>query len=404
LKISEEGDTVLKTLGALLLMLVVISPTHAGQAEQTNYQYDALGRLLGSTTTCGTGGEIAVQIDYDAASNRSRYRVSGNGTMLINRENTTLTPLGSGSWRLRKTGGTDGAFDTSAESNSPVSASAKISARSLSGAPNGFIAFSANPSATSSFTNLDFGMQIYWDGAAYIYEGGGHVLNFPINQKVWLWREGSTVKYGTGADFATASTSGLKRTVTDAPATLYFDSSLSSATSDFEVTVADDQVNCGVINVVNHLNTTVTSLGADRWRIQKTGGGAGAFDASAHTLSVLPNNVKISARPVGGSPDGLFGFSTNAASGTGYVDLSYGVQVYHNGYGYIYEGGTHALTFLIDQRVWVWREGSTVSYGTGPSFAVASTTGLKRSVTGVTAPLFFDSSIASMSEFEIAVE
>lgn len=126
-------------------MLVVISPTHAGRAEQTNYQHDALGRLVGSTTKCGTGGEIAVQIDYDAASNRSRYRVAGSGTMLINRQNTMPTLLGSGSWRLRKTGGTDGAFDASAESNSPVSVSAKINARSLSGVPNGFIALNANP-------------------------------------------------------------------------------------------------------------------------------------------------------------------------------------------------------------------------------------------------------------------
>lgn len=394
----------MKALSAALMITAAVNPAHAGQAEQTDYRYDALGRLIGSTTTCGTGSNIAVQIDYDAASNRSRYHVASNGTMLINRQHTTLSPLGPGSWRLRKTGGIYGEFDASAESNLPVSASTKISARSLSGAPNGFIAFSASPSVDNTYTSLDYGLQIFWDGAAYIYEDGVHLLNFPIDQKVWLWRDGSTVKYGTGADFATASTTGLKRSVAGAPATLYFDSSFSSGTSDFEVTLADDMANCGGIDVVNHLNSSVTRLAANRWRIQKTGGVAAAFDASAHSLSVLPNNVKISARSLSGSPNGMFGFSTNAAAGTGYADLDYGVQVHRYGDGYIYESGAHVLTFAIDQRVWVWREGSTISYGTGPSFAVASTTGLKRSVSGVTAPLFFDSSIESTSEFEVSLE
>jgi hypothetical protein len=58
-----------------------------------------------------------------------------------------------------------------------------------------------------------------------------------VNGKVWIWREGTTLRYGTGPDFPAASSAGLMRTVNNVTGALYFDSSFKSAGSEAEVLI-----------------------------------------------------------------------------------------------------------------------------------------------------------------------
>jgi len=173
----------MKVLGAALAVAASFNLAHAEPAEQTNYKYDALGRLVGVSTACETSNGVAVQIGYDAAGNRSRYRAAGGGITLLNRQNTTVSRLTSGNWRIQKVSGNPGSLDASAESTAPVSATARISGWSVSGSPNGLFGLSANPSASSFYDNLDYSIQIYSDGVAYIYEDGVHALNFPARSQ-----------------------------------------------------------------------------------------------------------------------------------------------------------------------------------------------------------------------------
>jgi hypothetical protein len=110
-----------------------------------------------------------------------------------------------------------------------------LSASSLSGTPSFYIGMNSDPLTDDGYHSIDYALQIYSDGRAWLHQSGVLSMSFPIDGKVWIWRRGSTLYYGTGPDFATASTSGLRRGVTDVTGTLYFDSSFASATSDAEI-------------------------------------------------------------------------------------------------------------------------------------------------------------------------
>jgi hypothetical protein len=62
----------LKILATSALLFVCSSAL----AQTTTYQYDALGRLVGSATSTN-GSQVNTSIAYDPAGNRSRYLVSG---------------------------------------------------------------------------------------------------------------------------------------------------------------------------------------------------------------------------------------------------------------------------------------------------------------------------------------
>ena len=64
-------------MNKILFAIAVLGlPTPAYAQTTTTYQYDALGRLVGSTNTTGATN-VQTAIEYDAAGNRKTYRVSG---------------------------------------------------------------------------------------------------------------------------------------------------------------------------------------------------------------------------------------------------------------------------------------------------------------------------------------
>ncbi|MEO9601262.1 RHS repeat domain-containing protein [Parasphingorhabdus sp.] len=59
-----------------MIALCVGSPALA--QGTTAYEYDALGRLIGTTTTGGSNDGLGTVYEYDAAGNRKRVEVTGS--------------------------------------------------------------------------------------------------------------------------------------------------------------------------------------------------------------------------------------------------------------------------------------------------------------------------------------
>lgn len=73
---------------AVLLALFTPGPSIA-QDEQQTFAYDALGRLVAVSTTDGPNNGVTVATDFDKASNRASYSVSGGS-------NCTFAAAGDG--------------------------------------------------------------------------------------------------------------------------------------------------------------------------------------------------------------------------------------------------------------------------------------------------------------------
>lgn len=213
-----------------------------GGAVQGSY---SLGNLAG-------GWEVAAirDIDGDGSADlllsKERADPAIGSHELVNSAATTVTSEGGGVFRIRKTGGDADSFDASAVSTIGYGGDFRLSAASLSGTPDFHIGMNSDPGADDGDLTLDYSVQVYGDGRGYLHENGKLVMSFQIDGQVWMWRDGTTLKLGTGPDFQTASTAGVVRTITGVTTTLYFDSSFKSATSDVRVTleglVGDDMV------------------------------------------------------------------------------------------------------------------------------------------------------------------
>jgi RHS repeat-associated protein len=395
----------------------------ASGAKNATLTYDPQGRLAtitsaGVTTRFVYDGDRMVA-EYDGAGNLLRRYVHTNGldepvavdeplptvtASIADRQYTTVTALAGGSWQIHQSGGNSSGFLASADSSTPYAGDFTLSARSTGGTPNGFMAMNADPASDVGYTSLDYSIQIYFDGRGYIEESNAYLGNFVIDQKVWIWRRGTTLYYGTGPDFATASSTGLIRTVTGATGTLYFDSSMASVGSDYEVKV-DGPATSVTASIADRQWTVVTPLTGGSWQIHQSGGNSSGFWASADSSTPYAGDFTLSARALTGSPNGFFAMNSDPATDVGYTSLDYAAQIYFDGRFYIEESNNYRGSFPIDQKVWIWRRGTALYYGTGPDFATASTTGLVRTVAGATGTLYFDSSFASLgSDYEVKVE
>ncbi|SIO20971.1 YD repeat-containing protein [Parasphingorhabdus marina DSM 22363] len=66
------------SLAALLPASLLLASGPALSQATTTYEYDALGRLTGTSTTGGTNDGLATDYEYDPAGNRSRVVVTGS--------------------------------------------------------------------------------------------------------------------------------------------------------------------------------------------------------------------------------------------------------------------------------------------------------------------------------------
>ncbi|WP_311270683.1 hypothetical protein [Sphingobium sp. WCS2017Hpa-17] len=65
----------------ILFALGMSLPAHA--SSTTTYTYDALGRLIQSSTTGNVNNGVQMSTTYDAADNRETYRVTGSKDKVV---------------------------------------------------------------------------------------------------------------------------------------------------------------------------------------------------------------------------------------------------------------------------------------------------------------------------------
>ncbi len=66
------------TLAISLGAVISFGASSALAQGTTTYEYDALGRLIGTTTTGGANDGLGTVYEYDAAGNRKRVEVTGS--------------------------------------------------------------------------------------------------------------------------------------------------------------------------------------------------------------------------------------------------------------------------------------------------------------------------------------
>ncbi len=147
-----------------------------------------------------------------------------------------------------------------------------------------------------------------------------------------------------------------------------------------------------MVAVVNRANTSVSALGGGVWRITKTGGFADSFDAAAVSTAGIAGDFVLRAKRVGGSARLMVGVAVNADEDTGYVGIDYSAA-YRDGVIEVFERGDYrTYTDLVGGFLWIDRVGSMLRYRCGAKRKDAT---VIRTVSGVTAPLFFDSSLVT---------
>lgn len=146
------------------------------------------------------------------------------------------------------------------------------------------------------------------------------------------------------------------------------------------------------VPIVNRANTTVTAQGGGVYRIAKTGGADGAFDASAVSAVGLPGDftLKMVLSTPNDSQLGWLGVNSDPLTDNDYISGDFGVLL-STGEWYIYESGGNPASFTDNATaVWIARRGTTLTYRQGATFAGAA---ISRTVPDVPGTLYFDSSI-----------
>lgn len=152
-----------------------------------------------------------------------------NSIAIVNNNNTQVTHIGGGVYEIEKIGGIDGARDAAAVSTAGATGDfvLRIKPVGAPGAASGSFQYGAgvnsDPLTNDSFDTIDhlwFRVipALLWS----IFEAGADVGDFGDSPYAWIWRTGSSLSYGRGADLASAKAS-PDRTVTDS-STMYFDS------------------------------------------------------------------------------------------------------------------------------------------------------------------------------------
>jgi YD repeat-containing protein len=92
-------NTALKKLMGTTYTLSIVSAvsvftTSASASETSTYKYDALGRLVQTTTTGGPSSGTNTAVVYDKAGNRSNYNVTGSpNTIPVTGARVIVVPL-----------------------------------------------------------------------------------------------------------------------------------------------------------------------------------------------------------------------------------------------------------------------------------------------------------------------
>jgi hypothetical protein len=160
---------------------------------------------------------------------------------IVNHNNTQVLASGGGVFTIEKISGAVDTRDAGAVSSAGIAGDFALRLKHLSTIDN--LAWNAgmnsDPLTDDDYASIDFSW--FYTPSSTLWtvgeSGAFPTGNFADATYAWIWRSGTTLGYGRGADLATAQAS-PDRTVTSS-ATLYFDSSIPSIGGQFEALLTD---------------------------------------------------------------------------------------------------------------------------------------------------------------------
>ncbi len=217
---------------------------------------------------------------------------------IVNNANTQVLHLGSGVYSVEKISAS-GAYDADAVSTVGMAGDFVLRLKNISnGSPvNAWLAgVNSDPLTDSNFTSIDYAfLYNQTSGQWGIYENGGAVaVNLGNDTYAWIWRAGTTLGYGRGADLATAKAAPDRTQTTSA--TLYFDCSIDPLGSQFEVYLYDPPVGGTIYTLTADPAATFTMSGqsATLSAQRKLSATAGSFALTGQSAA-LKAQRKLSA-------------------------------------------------------------------------------------------------------------
>lgn len=141
------------------------------------------------------------------------------------------------------------------------------------------------------------------------------------------------------------------------------------------------------LQIVPNVGTGVADLGGNIFQIEKLTGGT-VYNADAVGTVALAGDFVLRA----GVPSlgrWAAGFNIDPLTDSNFTSIDYAL-LYNAGW-FVFESGVQIGSGVGGTFGWIWRQGTTLNYGVGADFTTAFSAPL-RTVAGVSAPLYFDSS------------
>ena len=253
---------------------------------------------------------------------------------------------------------------------------------------------------TSDHSSLGTGTEEgYWRRIAKALEDGAGVSN-TRNESISGYMERAALAAeatwgGSGAE-ENSSYAGLLKRIVDA---MELQAGVTSGSMSGRMAIAAPLATWTVpLVVAAPAYAVLADQGGGVTRITKGGGVPSTFDASAvSSLGMGDFVLRINARAAGAN-DIIAGVSNDPLVDNGFNNVRYGWDVTAAGPGYIFESNVaRAGPLAAATYFWIWRIGTTLSYGRGATLAIAQ--GAPDRQVTESQSLYFDSSIYFVGEF-----
>lgn len=168
----------------------------------------------------------------------SQAAVDGGSVDIASAANVTVASKEGGWWTVTKSGGVNGTYDAAAVSATGFAGNFVLAIKPAQITGLAYIGMNADPNTNNSNSGIDYAFALNGTTAQANNNGtGGSSTTISASSYLFLVRIGTslTLRYGTSEDYTAATT--LQTYTTSA--TLYFDSSISTASNAYDVRLYD---------------------------------------------------------------------------------------------------------------------------------------------------------------------
>ncbi|RSY78556.1 LysM peptidoglycan-binding domain-containing protein [Sphingomonas koreensis] len=149
------------------------------------------------------------------------------------------------------------------------------------------------------------------------------------------------------------------------------------------------------VAIQNGINAIATLQPDGTYRVTKTGGSSGTYDAQVQSSQGISGDFVFRLRPLQTDKYLLAGVAQNPNASLSYTGLDFAIEAAANGYMYHYDNGVYAqlTSYVAGDSLWMVRTGSTLSYYKGDTLEAAKAAAALRTVNGVSGTFYADAAL-----------